>query len=198
LASSFFSSAFSGIGAASLEGSLGVAGGAGSAGAAGAGGGGGGAGSSFLPHPTNVRVKAKSAIADNGINFFPILNSPPFPSHFEKLFLLMNWYRTSLMDIQGRTTPTLPMKTRPSSHGIAGCTSSISWCAAPIFCQQTSSANVLANFDTHKRADSWPIKSRLTEDRQERVAEKLSDSAPRGRRSHFSSGKNSHQMFITC
>jgi hypothetical protein len=81
-ASSFFSSAgFSGIGAASLAGSLGVAaaGGAGSAGAAG-GGGGGGAGSSFLPHPTNVTVQAKSVTADNKTNFFPILDSPPFPS----------------------------------------------------------------------------------------------------------------------
>jgi hypothetical protein len=70
-ASSFFSSIFSGIGAASFAGSLGAAGGAGSAGAGG--GGGGGAGSSFLPHPTNVRVKAKSIIADNEMNFFPIL-----------------------------------------------------------------------------------------------------------------------------
>jgi hypothetical protein len=78
-ASSFFSSIFSGIAPASLAGSLGVAGGAGSAGAAG--GGGGGAGSSFLPHPTNVKVKAKSVTADNKTNFFPILDSPPFPSH---------------------------------------------------------------------------------------------------------------------
>ena len=86
-ASSFFSSAgFSGIGAASLAGSLGVAaaGGAGSAGAAG--GGGGGAGSSFLPHPTNVTVKAKSVTADNKTNFFPILDSPPFPSHILKIY----------------------------------------------------------------------------------------------------------------
>jgi hypothetical protein len=80
-ASSFFSAGLS-IGAASLAGSLGAAGGAGSAGAAGAGGGGGGgAGSSFLPHPTNVSVKAKSVMADNETNFFPIIDSPPFPSH---------------------------------------------------------------------------------------------------------------------
>ena len=81
-ASSFFSAGLSGIGAASFAGSLGAAGGAGSAGAAGAGGGGGGgAGSSFLPHPTNVTVKAKRITADNETNFFPILDSPPFPSH---------------------------------------------------------------------------------------------------------------------
>jgi hypothetical protein len=74
-ASSFFSEGLSGAGVASFAGSLGVAGGAGSAGAAGAGGGGGGggAGSSFLPHPTNVTVKAKSRTADNETNFFPIL-----------------------------------------------------------------------------------------------------------------------------
>jgi hypothetical protein len=81
-ASSFFSAGLSGAGAASFAGSLGAAGGAGSAGAAGAGGGGGGgAGSSFLPHPTNVTVKAKRITADNETNFFPILDSPPFPSH---------------------------------------------------------------------------------------------------------------------
>jgi hypothetical protein len=101
-ASSFFSSAgFSGIGAASLAGSLGVAaaGGAGSAGAAG--GGGGGAGSSFLPHPTNVTVKAKSVTADNKTNFFPILDSPPFPSHILKnLCLLRIWYRICWLVIQ--------------------------------------------------------------------------------------------------
>jgi hypothetical protein len=80
-ASSFFSAGLSGIGAASFAGSLGVAGGAGSAGAAGAGGGGGGgAGSSFFPHPTKVSVKAKSVMADNEMNFFPISDSPPFPS----------------------------------------------------------------------------------------------------------------------
>jgi hypothetical protein len=78
--SSFFSAGLS-IGAASFAGSLGDAEGAGSAGAAGAGGGGGGAGSSFLPHPTNVRAKAKSIMADNETNFFPIIDSPPFPSH---------------------------------------------------------------------------------------------------------------------
>jgi hypothetical protein len=101
-ASSFFSSAFSGIGAASLAGSLGVAGGAGSAGAAGAGGGGGGAGSSCLPQPIIVRDKAKSVITDNETNFFPILNSPPFPSHVENFLLLMIRYRTTHLDIQAR------------------------------------------------------------------------------------------------
>ena len=89
-ASSFFSSAFSGIGAASLAGSLGVAGGAGSAGAAGAGGGGGGAGSSCLPHPIIVRDKAKSVITDNETNFFLILDSPPFPSHVEKSLAMID------------------------------------------------------------------------------------------------------------
>jgi hypothetical protein len=74
----FDSSFFSGTGAASFIGSPGFVspmGAAGSAGAvgAGAGGGGGGAGSSFLPHPTNVRVNAKSVIADNVTSFFPIL-----------------------------------------------------------------------------------------------------------------------------
>jgi hypothetical protein len=80
--SSFFSAGGSGAGVASFAGSLGVAGAADSAGAAGAGGGGGGgAGSSFLPHPTNVTVKAKRITADNETNFFPIVDSPPFPSH---------------------------------------------------------------------------------------------------------------------
>ena len=75
----FDSSFFSGAGAASFMGSPGfcspAGGAAGSAGAvgAGAGGGGGGAGSSFLPHPTNVRVNAKRVIADNETSFFPIL-----------------------------------------------------------------------------------------------------------------------------
>jgi len=78
-ASSFFSIPLSGAGAASFAGSGGAAGSG--AGAAGAGGGGGGAGSSFLPHPINVRVKAKRVIADNETSFFPILDSPPFPSH---------------------------------------------------------------------------------------------------------------------
>jgi hypothetical protein len=97
-ASSFFSAGLSGIGAASFAGSLGVAGGAGSAGAAGAGGGGGGAGSSFLPHPTNVSVKAKSVMADNETNFFPITDSPPFPSLV--LCPLRILYRTTEWDIQ--------------------------------------------------------------------------------------------------
>jgi hypothetical protein len=106
-ASSFFSGAFSGAGAASFAGSAdfcspaGAAGAAGSAGAAGAGGGGGGAGSSFLPQPTNVRVKAKRVIADNETNFFPILDSPPFPSHiFTTHLLLTKFYYTSLDEIQ--------------------------------------------------------------------------------------------------
>jgi hypothetical protein len=86
----FFSSFFSGIlsaGAASFIGSAAfvslagaAASGAGAAGA-GAGGGGGGAGSSFLPHPAKLTVKAKSVTADNETIFFPILSSPPFPSH---------------------------------------------------------------------------------------------------------------------
>ena len=50
---------------------------AGSAGAgaygAGAGGGGCGAGSSFFPHPANVRLKAKSVVADNKAILCPIL-----------------------------------------------------------------------------------------------------------------------------
>jgi hypothetical protein len=78
-ASSFFSIPLSGAGAASFAGSGGAAGSG--AGAAGAGGGGGGAGSSFLPHPTNVKVKAKRVMAANETNFFPIFDSPPFPSH---------------------------------------------------------------------------------------------------------------------
>jgi hypothetical protein len=102
--SSFFSAGLS-IGAASFAGSVGVAGGAGSAGAAGAGGGGGGAGSSFLPHPTNVRAKAKSIMADNDTNFFPIIDSPPFPSHSKNLDPFSNWYRTSERHIQAVLAP---------------------------------------------------------------------------------------------
>jgi hypothetical protein len=107
-ASSFFSAGLSGIGAASFAGSLGVAGGAGSAGAAGAGGGGGGgAGSSFLPHPTNVSVKAKSVMADNETNFFPITDSPPFPSLCTlpvKNFVSHNWmgYSSGMNPISAR------------------------------------------------------------------------------------------------
>ena len=55
--------------------------GAGVAGAGAGGGGGGGAGSSFLLHPAKVRVKAKRVIPDKKMIFFPILSSPPFPSH---------------------------------------------------------------------------------------------------------------------
>jgi hypothetical protein len=105
--SSFFSMPFSGAGAASLEGSeafVSPAGaGASGAGAAGAGGGGGGAGSSFLPQPTNVRVKAKRVIADNETNFFPILDSPPFPSHiFTALSVIFIFYRTCQIEIQAQ------------------------------------------------------------------------------------------------
>ena len=104
----FGSSFFSGAGAASFIGSPGLvspAGAAGSAGAAGAGagGGGGGAGSSFLPHPTNVRVKAKRVIADNETNFFPILDSPPFPSHiFRTQSVVFIFYRTCQFEIQAQ------------------------------------------------------------------------------------------------
>lgn len=108
-ASSFFSAGLSGAGAASFEGSLAAAGGAGSAGAAGAGGGGGGgAGSSFLPHPTNVTVNAKRITADNETNFFPILDSPPFPSHISKPLSVSKLYRTCELDIQAGIGPRRP------------------------------------------------------------------------------------------
>jgi hypothetical protein len=89
--SSFFSIPFSGMAAPPSAGFCSPAGAAGSAGAgaagAGAGGGGGGAGSSFLPHPAKVSVNAKRVIPDNTTNLFPILGSPPFPSHISgKLF----------------------------------------------------------------------------------------------------------------
>ena len=61
--------------------------GAGAAGA-GAGGGGGGAGSSFLPHPAKVSIKAKRVVPDNKTILFPILSSPPFPTHLWKTVLL--------------------------------------------------------------------------------------------------------------
>jgi hypothetical protein len=107
--SSFFSAGLSGIGAASLAGSLGAGAGAGSAGAAGAGGGGGGgAGSSFLPHPTNVSVKAKSIMADNETNFFPMVDSPPFPSLL-RAYPLKSFYRITGWDIQaGFGVPRMP------------------------------------------------------------------------------------------
>jgi hypothetical protein len=109
-ASSFFSAAFSGAGAASFAGSAAGAAGAGSAGAAGGGGGGGGAGSSFLPQPANVRVKANRVIADNDTKFFPIFDSPPFPSHiFTTQFLLINFYCISPLEIQAEVLP----KSRP-------------------------------------------------------------------------------------
>jgi len=60
---------------------LGAAGSAGAAGAGAGGGGGGGAGSSFLPHPANVSIKAKRVVPDNKTILFPILSSPPFPTH---------------------------------------------------------------------------------------------------------------------
>jgi hypothetical protein len=83
---SFFSISFSGIFPGCSPGFVSLAGGAGSvgagvAGAGAGGGGGGGAGSSFLPHPAKVSVKAKRDIPDNTIILFPILDSPPFPSH---------------------------------------------------------------------------------------------------------------------
>jgi hypothetical protein len=61
--------------------------GAGAAGA-GAGGGGGGAGSSFFPHPAKVSIKAKRVVPDNKTILFPILSSPPFPTHLWKTVLL--------------------------------------------------------------------------------------------------------------
>jgi len=106
--SSFFSGA-AGAGDVSFIGSpafVSPAGAAGSAGAAGAGagGGGGGAGSSFLPQPTNVKVKAKRVIADNDTSFLPILSSPPFPSHLN-LCLLSILYRTCGFKIQAQKRP---------------------------------------------------------------------------------------------
>src|SRR4029077_5712188 len=69
---------------------LGAAGsaGAGAAGAGAGGGGGGGACSSFLPHPANVSIKAKRVVPDNRMILFPILSSPPFPTHLWKTVLL--------------------------------------------------------------------------------------------------------------
>jgi len=107
----FASSFFSGAGAASFIGSPGLvspAGAAGSAGAAGAGaGGGGGAGSSFLPHPTNVRVKAKRVIADNEISFFPILIHLLSRHTSVILCLLSILYRTCRSEIQAQLPPKL-------------------------------------------------------------------------------------------
>jgi hypothetical protein len=103
----FASSFFSGIGAASFMGSAGLAspagGAAGSAGAvgAGAGGGGGGAGSSFLPHPTNVRVNAKRVIADNETSFFPILIHLLSRHTFTNLCVKI-LYRTSRREFQAQ------------------------------------------------------------------------------------------------
>ena len=39
-------------------------------------------------------------MADNETNFFPILDSPPFPSHISKQSLLVIFYRTSLTEFQ--------------------------------------------------------------------------------------------------
>jgi hypothetical protein len=95
--SSFFSiGAPPGWSAGAFISPLGAAGSAGAgAGAAGAGGGGGGAGSSFLPHPAKIRVKAKRLAPDNRTILFPILSSPPFPTHLEnrlaRQFLLHNF-----------------------------------------------------------------------------------------------------------
>jgi hypothetical protein len=104
----FASSFFSGAGAASFMGSPGfcspAGGAAGSAGAvgAGAGGGGGGAGSSFLPHPTNVRVNAKRVITDNETSFFPILIHL-LSRHTGKNFSLLSiLYRTTRREFQAQ------------------------------------------------------------------------------------------------
>jgi hypothetical protein len=76
---------------------------AGSAGAvgAGAGGGGGGAGSSFLPHPTNVRVNAKRVIADNETSFFPMLIHL-LSRHTFTNFCVKILYRTSRREFQAQ------------------------------------------------------------------------------------------------
>jgi hypothetical protein len=91
--SSFFSIPFSGIAPGCSPGLVSPAGGAagsvgaGADGAGAGGGGGGGAGSSFLPHPAKVSVKAKRDIPDHTTILFPIVGSPPFPSHISgKLF----------------------------------------------------------------------------------------------------------------
>jgi hypothetical protein len=103
----FGSSFFSGIGAASFMGSPGLVspagGAAGSAGAvgAGAGGGGGGAGSSFLPHPTNVRVNAKRVTADNETSFFPMLIHL-LSRHTFTNFCVKILYRTSRREFQAQ------------------------------------------------------------------------------------------------
>jgi hypothetical protein len=91
------------IGSPAFVSPAGAAGSAGAAGA-GAGGGGGGAGSSFLPQPTNVKVKAKRVTADNDTSFLPILSSPPFPSHLN-LCLLSILYRTCGFKIQAQKRP---------------------------------------------------------------------------------------------
>jgi hypothetical protein len=81
--------------------------GAGAAGAGAGGGGGGGAGSSFLLHPAKARVKAKSVIPDKKVIFFPILSSPPFPSHIcgKSNFWLGPFYRTTPGGLQGHRAP---------------------------------------------------------------------------------------------
>jgi hypothetical protein len=80
---------------------MGAAGSAGAVGA-GAGGGGGGAGSSFLPHPTNVRVNAKRVTADNKTSFFPILIHLLSRHTFTKPSLLRILYRTSRREFQAQ------------------------------------------------------------------------------------------------
>src|SRR6266436_5598772 len=44
--------------------------------------------SSFLPHPAKVSIKAKRVVPDNKTILFPILSSPPFPTHLWKTVLL--------------------------------------------------------------------------------------------------------------
>ncbi|HXG52857.1 MAG TPA: hypothetical protein VNN77_15780 [candidate division Zixibacteria bacterium] len=76
--SSFFSIGAAGWSAGAFCSPAGAAGSAGAgAGAGAAGGGGGGAGSSFLPHPANVRVKAKSVTPDKIANLFILFTSFP-------------------------------------------------------------------------------------------------------------------------
>jgi hypothetical protein len=99
--SAFFSSA--GAGAEGAASGAGAGAGAGSAGA----GGGGGGGSSFLPHPANVRVAAKSVIPDNEI-ILPILRFTSFPVTRLKYMFCIGLYRTSFLDFQ----EDLPIKPR--------------------------------------------------------------------------------------
>jgi hypothetical protein len=100
--SSFFSMPGSFAGSPAGGGAVSGAGagaGAGSAGA-GAGGGGGGGGSSFLPHPANIKVAAKSVIPDNEI-ILPILRFTSFPvTRLKYMFCISLLYRTSFLQFQ--------------------------------------------------------------------------------------------------